>query len=105
MTERRSGVIHYGNNKIKKMLKNMESILAAVSFAEEGETATAQSLLKEERRVLLALKEGRIDARTLKYALNTAKRIGAHLDILYVAGDGGRSAAMRTVFSASSNPN
>ena len=71
--------------KLKKMMKNMESIMAAASFAEEGEAATAQSILKEGRKVLLALKEGRIDAGTMKYALNTAKRIGAHLDILYVS--------------------
>lgn len=77
--------------KLKKLMKNVESILAAASFAEEGEVATARSIMQEGRRVLLALKEGRIDVKTLKYALNTAKRIGAHLDILYVAatGDGG----------------
>ncbi len=74
--------------KLKKMMKNMESILAAASFAEEGETATAQSILREDRKVLVALKEGRIDAKTLKYALNTAKRIGAHLDVLYVTAPG-----------------
>jgi hypothetical protein len=44
--------------------------------------------MKEGRRVLLALKDGRIDARTLKYALNTSKRIGADLDILHVAAPG-----------------
>jgi len=70
--------------KLKKMMRNMESVLAAATFAEEGEPAIAQSIVREDRRVLLALKEGRIDTNTLKYALNTAKRIGAHLDILYV---------------------
>ena len=76
--------------KLKKMMRNVEDALAAVSFAEEGETASARSIMSEGRRVLLCLKEGRIDANTLKYALNTAKRIDAHLDILYVtAADGG----------------
>ncbi len=75
--------------KLKKLMKNVESILAAASFAEEGEVATARSIMQEGRRVLLALKEGRVDVKTLKYALNTAKRIGAHLDILYVAATGG----------------
>jgi len=70
--------------KLKKMMKNVEDALAAVSFAEEGEVSSARSLMSEGRRVLLGLKEGRIDANTLKYALNTAKRIGAQLDILYV---------------------
>ena len=70
--------------KLKKMMKNVEDALAAVSFAEEGEISSARSLMSEGRRVLLGLKEGRIDANTLKYALNTAMRIGAQLDILYV---------------------
>lgn len=74
--------------KLKKMMKNMESMLAAASFAEEGEIETARSIMREDRRVLLGLKEGRIDARTLKYAMNTSKRIDAHLDILYVTAPG-----------------
>ena len=71
--------------KLKRMMKNVEDALAAVSFAEEGESSSARSLMSDGRRVLLGLKEGRIDANTLKYALNTAMRIGAQLDILYVA--------------------
>ena len=78
--------------KLKKMMKEMENVFSAVSFAEEGEAATAQSLMGEERKVLLALKEGRIDNRTLKYALNTARRINAHLDILYVTATGSEAA-------------
>ncbi len=73
---------------LKKMMKSMESALTAASFAEEGEPEAARSILKEDRRVLLALKQGQIDAKTLKYALNTAKRIGAHLDILSVSASG-----------------
>ena len=70
---------------MKKMMKRMEDAAAAAAFAEEGEFETALSMVKPERRVLLALKEGRIDPRTVTYALNTAQRIGAHLDILYVS--------------------
>jgi len=70
--------------KLKKLMKNVEDALTAVTFAEEGQAATARSIMKEGRRVLLALKEGRIDGKTLRYALNTAKRISAQLDILYV---------------------
>jgi hypothetical protein len=73
---------------LKKMMKSVESAMSAASFAEEGEAEAARSILKEDRRVLLALKRGQIDARTLKYALNTAKRIGAHLDILTVSATG-----------------
>jgi hypothetical protein len=75
--------------KINKMTKNVENALAAATFAEAGEVVTARSILKEGRKVLLALKEGRIDVKTLKYALNTASRIDAHLDILYVTVPGG----------------
>lgn len=75
-------------NKLNKMMKKIEDLMTATSFAEEGEFESAQSFLREERRVLLALREGHIDARTLKYALNTAKRIGAHLDILFVSSEG-----------------
>src|ERR1700687_627535 len=74
--------------KLKKLMKNVENALAAATFAEEGQAETARSIMKEGRRVLLALKEGRIDASTLKYALNTSKRIGADLDILHVAAPG-----------------
>jgi len=76
------------STKLKKMMKHIEDVMAAVSFAEEGEFEAAEALFKRERRVLLALKEGRLDAKTLKYALNSAKRISAHLDILYVSAEG-----------------
>jgi K+-sensing histidine kinase KdpD len=75
-------------NKIKKMLKQIEDSMAAVSFAEEGQFESAERLFKRERRVLLALKEGLVDARTIKYALNSAMRIHAKLDILYVSAPG-----------------
>jgi len=71
--------------KLKKMVKMMEHALTAASFAEEGELETANALMRESRRVLLALKAGQIDPKTLKYAVNTAKRVDANLDILYVA--------------------
>ncbi len=73
--------------RLKKIAKKIEDALAAASFAEEGESEAARSILKEGRRVLLALRQGRIDARTLKYAVNTAKRIGADLDIIYVSAE------------------
>jgi hypothetical protein len=74
--------------KFKKIMKTVEDSLAAATFAEEGQVETARSIMKEGRRVLLALKKDRIDARTLKYALNTSLRIGADLDILHVAAPG-----------------
>ena len=82
-----------GTNKLKKIMKKMEDVLAATSFAEEGESGAARSILAEGRRVLLALKEGRIYAKTVKYAVNTAKRIGANLDVLYVVSAGRQDGA------------
>jgi hypothetical protein len=73
-----------GQNKIKKIMKSVENAWTAASLAEDGETSAAQSLMRESRRVLLALNAGQIDLKTLKYALNTARRIKASLDILLV---------------------
>lgn len=72
-------------NKLKKMMGRIEDALSAVSFAEEGEFRTATEILKEQRRVLLAVRDSRIESRTLKYALNTCKRVNAELDILYIS--------------------
>ncbi len=80
-----------GMNRLKKMMKQIEDVMAAATFAEEGVPDAARSLLGEGRRVLLGLKEGRIDAKTLKYALNTSKRINAQLDILFVTSGSGPS--------------
>src|SRR6266508_533875 len=85
--------------KFKKLMKNVEDALAATTFAEEGKAETARSIMKEGRRVLLALKEGRIDAGTLKYALNTSKRIGADLDILHVTAPGNSAPATGPLLS------
>jgi len=76
--------------KLKKMMKGIEDALAAASFAEEGESEAARSIAGEGRRVLLGLKAGQIDGKTLKYALNTTKRVGAELHILYVSAIKGR---------------
>ncbi len=72
-------------NKLKKMMKQIEDAMAAVSFAEEGQDEAAETLFRRERRVLLALKEGHVDPKTLRYALNASLRISAHLDVLFVA--------------------
>jgi len=67
--------------------KKIEDLLSAISFAEAGEFETAKEILRENRRVLLALRGGQIDQKTLKYTLNTCKRIGANLDILYFSSE------------------
>ena len=76
------------SNKFKRMMRQIEDAMAAVSFAEEGQPDAAASFLKRERRVLLALKDGQYDAGTVRYALNASLRIGAHLDILMVSSPG-----------------
>jgi hypothetical protein len=74
--------------KLKRMMDRVENVMAAASFAEEGQFESARQMLNEERRVLLAVRQHRIDHKTLKYALNTCRRVDAGLDILYVSASG-----------------
>jgi hypothetical protein len=71
--------------KLKGVMKGMENAMAAASFAEEGQFDAARQMMREERRVLLAVRECRIDRKTLTYAMNTCRRVDADLDILYVS--------------------
>ena len=71
--------------KIKKMMSNIENAMSAISFAEEGEFNTARDILKEERRVLLAIRENQMESKMFRYAINLCKRVGAQLDILYIS--------------------
>lgn len=71
--------------KFKKMIKQIEETMAAVSFAEQGELDAAEAFFRRERKVLVAYKEGRNDLKTFKYALNAAMRINAGVDVLCVA--------------------
>lgn len=70
---------------MNRFSKKIEEMLSAISFAEEGEFQTAREILREDKRVLLALNETAIDNRTLVYALNAVKRVGAALDILLIS--------------------
>ncbi len=71
--------------KLKKIMETIENAMTAASFAEEGQFESARQIAKEERRVLLAVREYGIDRRTLRYALNTCNRVNANLDILYAS--------------------
>jgi len=70
---------------MRKWLKKFDAAMVAAAFAEAGEFETAKETLKEKRKILLALTGEASDRNAFKYALNTSRRIGADLDILYVA--------------------
>jgi len=72
-------------NKVMQVIGRAQQALEVASFAEEGDRGGAQSLLRDNRRVLLALRGLAGEARTLTYALNTCRRVGAGLDVLCVA--------------------
>lgn len=58
--------------------------MSAITFAEEGEFETAKSFIKTRQRVLLAIRNSRVDSKTCSYALNTCKRLNISLDLLVV---------------------
>ncbi len=70
---------------MKKWLKKLEDVMAAAAFAQAGEFETARETLKEQRKILLALTGEKSDVNACRYALNTCKRIGAELEILYTS--------------------
>jgi hypothetical protein len=70
---------------VDTLKKKIEEIMSAISFAEEGEFETAKEFLKEDRRVLLAVRKDQVDRKTFRYAINTCKRINAALYILYIS--------------------
>ena len=72
---------------MKKLLKTFENTMAAAAFAEAGEFDTAKEMLKENRKVLLALTGEKSDANAFRHALNLCKRIHAALEILHVSAD------------------
>lgn len=72
---------------MSELRKKIDAIMSAITFAEEGEFEMARSLLRPKQRVLLALQNGRLDRKACTYALNTCKRLGCNLDILFLVDD------------------
>jgi len=68
---------------LKRWLKEFENDMVSAAFAEAGELETARQIIKEDRRILLAVTDEKKDINAFKYALNMCKRIGAALDILF----------------------
>jgi hypothetical protein len=68
-----------------KFQEKLDNLLAAVTFAEAGETDTAREFLNNNKKVLFATRESRPDNQALKYAMNISRRIGASLDILCIS--------------------
>ena len=67
---------------MKNWLEKIEDEMSAIAFAEAGEFETAREILKEQRRILLALTGEKSDSNAFRYALNMCKRIGADLEII-----------------------
>lgn len=80
---------------MKKLNKKFEDIMAASAFAEVGEFETARQILRENRRILLALRKESISKKTLLYAINACKRVGTGLDILFISNDGEETEELR----------
>jgi hypothetical protein len=70
---------------MKRLLKKLEDIYAAVAFAEAGEFDTAREIARGREKVLLTLTGRKSDRKSFKYALNICKRIGAEIEILYIS--------------------
>jgi len=75
---------------MSNLRKKIENMLSAITFAEGGEFETAREFMAAKKRVLLAIRLGLAGVKTLKYAVNTCKRIDADLDILVVTTQGNR---------------
>ena len=67
---------------IKNWFKYLEDDMVAAAFAEAGEFETAREILKEDRKILLALTGENSDLNAFRYAINMCKRISAKLEIL-----------------------
>lgn len=66
----------------KKLGKKFEDFMSAASFAEAGEFETAREMLAGRKKILLVLTGHEADTKSFNYALNTAQRTDAALEVL-----------------------
>jgi hypothetical protein len=66
--------------------KNLEDVLAVMTFAEVGEFDTARQMVDGSRRVLLALRDDQLPTGPLRCAANLCRRTNAGLDLLRIPG-------------------
>ncbi len=69
-------------------MEKFDDLMSAVTFAEAGEHEKAKEFLKAGKTVLFAVSDICFERAAFRYALNIAERIGAALEILYVAEHG-----------------
>lgn len=77
----------------------IEDLMTAITFAESGEFDSARETLKATKKVVLAVRGDHLSNKTSRYAINTCKRIGAELDILYVSAVGAWNSALEHLTS------
>ena len=70
---------------VKELMRQFQEIMSATAFAEAGEFDAAKDILRKRRKVLLVLTGMETDMKAARYALNTSRRIGAGIEILYLA--------------------
>lgn len=82
--------------RLKSLGEEFENLMSAATFAEVGEYAMAMQMSKG-GNVLLVLRDVESEKKSLKFAINIAKRIGAGLEVLYVCAQNGITELLKSI--------